>query len=104
VIGSSQDDAQAEVDRLVAEEGRVELPPFDHPDIIAGQGTIRLELLEDCPDLDTVVVPLSGRGPIARIARAMKAASPAIRVVGVSMERGLRSTGAHGPRSTGRWR
>jgi threonine dehydratase len=88
VIGTSQDDAQAEVDRLVAEEGRVELPPFDHPDIIAGQGTIGLELLEDCPDLDTVVVPLSGGGLMAGIARAIKSASPAIRVVGVCMERG----------------
>ncbi len=88
VIGTSQDDAQAEVDRLVAEEGRVELPPFDHPDIIAGQGTIGLELLEDCPDLDTVVVPLSGGGLMAGIARAIKSANPAIRVVGVCMERG----------------
>jgi threonine dehydratase len=88
VIGTSQDDAQAEVDRLVIEEGRVELPPFDHPDIIAGQGTIGLELLEDCPDLDTVVVPLSGGGLMAGIARAIKSANPAIRVVGVCMERG----------------
>jgi threonine dehydratase len=88
VIGTSQDDAQTEVDRLVAEEGRVELPPFDHPDIIAGQGTIGLELLEDCPDLDTVVVPLSGGGLMAGIARAIKSANPAIRVVGVCMERG----------------
>ena len=67
---------------------RVELPPFDHPDIIAGQGTIGLELLEDCPDLDTVVVPLSGGGLMAGIARAIKSANPAIRVVGVCMERG----------------
>jgi threonine dehydratase len=88
VIGTSQDDAQAEVDRLVIEEGRVELPPFDHPDIIAGQGTIGLELLEDCPDLDTMVVPLSGGGLMAGIARAIKSANPAIRLVGVCMERG----------------
>jgi threonine dehydratase len=88
VVGASQDDAQAEVDRLVAEEGRVELPPFDHADIIAGQGTIGLELLEDWPALDTVVVPLSGGGLMAGIALAIKSASPTIRVVGVSMERG----------------
>jgi threonine dehydratase len=88
ITGESQDDAQREVDRLVAAEGRAELPPFDHPDVIAGQGTIGLELLEDFPDLDTVVVPLSGGGLIAGIALAVKAASPAIRVVGVSMERG----------------
>jgi threonine dehydratase len=88
VVGRSQDDAQREVDRLVAEEGRVEIPPFDHPDVIAGQGTIGLELLEDFPGLDTVVVPLSGGGLIAGVATAVKAASPGTRIVGVSMERG----------------
>jgi threonine dehydratase len=88
VVGRSQDDAQREVDRLVAEEGKAEIPPFDHPDVIAGQGTIGLELLEDFPDLDTVVAPLSGGGLIAGIATAVKAASPSARIVGVSMERG----------------
>src|SRR3546814_3757601 len=44
IVGLSQDDAQVEVDRLVAEEGMVSLPPFDHPDVIAGQGTLGLEM------------------------------------------------------------
>lgn len=88
IIGNSQDDAQVEVARLVNEEGLTEIPPFDHPDVIAGQGTIGLELLEDFPELDTVVVPLSGGGLIAGVARAVKSAAPAVRVVGVSMERG----------------
>ena len=88
IIGESQDEAQVEVARLVAEEGLSEIPPFDHPDVIAGQGTIGLELLEDFPDLDTVVVPLSGGGLIAGIARAVKSAAPGVRVVGVSMARG----------------
>jgi threonine dehydratase len=88
IVGKSQDEAQAEVDRLVAEQGMAEVPPFDHPEVIAGQGTIGLELLEDWPELDTVVVPLSGGGLIAGIACAVKAAAPAIRVIGVSMERG----------------
>lgn len=88
IVGESQDEAQVEVERLVAEEGLSEIPPFDHPDVIAGQGTIGLELLEDFPDLDTVVVPLSGGGLIAGIARAVKSVSPAIRVIGVSMQRG----------------
>ncbi len=88
IVGGSQDDAQREVDRLVAEGGKTEIPPFDHPDVIAGQGTIGLELLEDFADLDTVVVPLSGGGLIAGIACAIKAASPAVRVIGVSQERG----------------
>jgi threonine dehydratase len=88
IVGDSQDDAQREVDRLVAEEGRTDIPPFDHPDVIAGQGTIGIELLEDFPDVDTVVVPLSGGGLIAGIACAIKAAAPGVRVIGVSQERG----------------
>jgi threonine dehydratase len=88
IAGDSQDDAQAEAARLANEEGLAEIPPFDHADVIAGQGTIGIELLEDFPDLDTVVVPLSGGGLIAGIACAIKSASPSIRVVGVSMERG----------------
>ena len=50
IIGRSQDDAQREVDRLVAEEGRTMVPPFDAPAVIAGQGTLGLEILEDVPD------------------------------------------------------
>lgn len=88
IVGDSQDDAQAEVERLVAEAGLTEIPPFDHPEVIAGQGTIGLELLEDFPDLDTVVVPLSGGGLVAGIARAVKSATRGIRVIGVSMARG----------------
>ena len=87
IIGNSQDDAQVEVDRLITEEGRVEIPPFDHPDVIAGQGTIGLEILEDFPDLDTLVVPLSGGGLIAGIAAAVKAKAPSVRIVGVSQDR-----------------
>ena len=88
IVGRSQDDAQAEVDRLTAQAGMTEIPPFDHPDVIAGQGTIGLELLEDAPELDTVLVPLSGGGLIAGVAAAIKARNPAVRVVGLSMARG----------------
>ena len=87
-VGRSQDDAQAEIDRLVQREGLTDIPPFDHPDVIAGQGTIALELLEDRPDLSAIVVPLSGGGLISGIAIAAKALKPAIRIVGVSMEHG----------------
>lgn len=86
--GDTQDDAESEVRRLVAEKGLVEIPPFDHPDVIAGQGTIGLELLEDRPDLEMLVVPMSGGGLIAGIATAAKALKPSIRIVGVSMDRG----------------
>lgn len=88
IVGRSQDEAQAEVDRLVAEEGMATLPPFDHADIIAGQGTIGLELAEDAAELATVVVPLSGGGLIAGVAMAVKALRPEVRVIGVSMRRG----------------
>lgn len=88
IVGRSQDDAQVEVDRLVLDEGMVAIPPFDHPGVIAGQGTIGLEILEDLPEVETVLVPLSGGGLIAGIAAALKGRKPAIRVVGISMERG----------------
>lgn len=87
-VGRSQDEAQADVDRLVRDIGLTDIPPFDHPHIIAGQGTIALELLEDRPDLTAIVVPLSGGGLIGGIAIAAKALKPDIRVVGVSMENG----------------
>jgi len=87
IVGRSQDEAEDEVAKLVA-AGMTMLPPFDHADVIAGQGTLGLEVLEDQPDVQTVVVPLSGGGLIAGVARAIKSADPAIRVVGVTMERG----------------
>ena len=86
--GATQDDAEAEVRRLVAEEGLVDISPFDHPDVIAGQGTIALELLEDRPDLETLVVPMSGGGLIAGIGMVAKSLKPTIRVIGVTMDRG----------------
>lgn len=88
IVGRSQDDAQGEVDRMVAEDGVVSVPPFDHPDVIAGQGTIGLEILEQVPEVQTVLVPLSGGGLIAGIACAIKARQPGVRIVGISMERG----------------
>jgi threonine dehydratase len=88
IVGESQDDAQEEVDRLVEEEGLTMLPPFDHPDIIAGQGTLGLEMLDDVPDAETLLVPLSGGGLIGGIAAAVKAVRPEARIVGLTMERG----------------
>ncbi|WP_306120106.1 MULTISPECIES: hydroxyectoine utilization dehydratase EutB [unclassified Roseitalea] len=88
IVGRSQDEAQEEVDRLVAEEGMTMIPPFDHRAIIAGQGTLGLELVEQVPDLDTVLVPLSGGGLICGVAAAVKAKKPEAKIVGISMERG----------------
>lgn len=88
IIGQSQDEAQFEVDRLVQDEGMVMIPPFDHPAVIAGQGTVALEILEQNQDIATIVVPLSGGGLISGIALAAKTIKPAIRIIGVSMTRG----------------
>jgi len=88
VKGSTYDEANKEAFRLVEREGLEMIHPYDDPVIIAGQGTIGLELLEEFPDLDTVVVPLSGGGLLGGIAFALKSADPKIHVVGVMMERG----------------
>lgn len=88
IVDKSQDDAMEEVTRLVREKGMIAIPPFDDPRIIAGQGTIGLEILDDLPDLDTVLVPLSGGGLAAGIAAAVKAKRPDARIIGISMQRG----------------
>lgn len=88
IVGDSQDEAQQEVDRLIREQGMAEIPPFDHPDVVAGQGTIGIELVEDFPELDTVIVPLSGGGLIAGVALAVKALAPRARLIGLSIEHG----------------
>lgn len=88
IVGTSQDDAQEEVERLVRSHGLTPIPPFDAVDVVAGQGMIGLELLADLPDLDTVLVPLSGGGLAGGIAAAVKALRPQVRMIGISMERG----------------
>jgi threonine dehydratase len=88
IAGRSQDDAQAEAQRLVAEEGLTEISPFDDPRVIAGQGTIGLEIMAARPDTEVLLVPLSGGGLAAGVAMAAKAIKPSIRVVGISMDRG----------------
>src|SRR5690606_33552010 len=88
IIGGSQDEAQLEVDRLVAEEGMASVPPFDHDAVVAGQGTLGLELVAQVPKVGTVLVPLSGGGLAAGVAAAVKALRPRCRVIGISMQRG----------------
>ena len=88
IIGKSQDEAQVEVDRLVAEDGLVMVPPFDHPAVVAGQGTLGLEIVAAMPDVATVLVPLSGGGLAAGVAAAVKGRLPKTRVIGLTMERG----------------
>jgi threonine dehydratase len=88
IIGKSQDEAEIEAKRLVTEEAYTMIPPFDHPHVIAGQGTLGLEMLEQVPDVDTVLVQISGGGLISGIALAIKSQKPDVRIVGISMERG----------------
>lgn len=88
IVGASQDEAQIEVDRLVSEEGMTLIPPFDHSDIICGQGTLGIELTEQIPDLETAIIPVSGGGLISGVAVALKAMKPQIKIIGVSMDRG----------------
>ncbi len=67
--------------------GAVFIHPFDHPDIVAGQGTVGLEIMEQCPDVRTIVVPTGGGGLLAGIAVAAKGLRPDVRVIGVQAER-----------------
>jgi len=87
VHGRSYDESVSHALQVAEERGLTMIDSFDDPFIIAGQGTIGLELLEDFPQLDTAVVPLAGGGLTGGIALALKSANPAIRVIGVSMER-----------------
>ncbi|TRW96750.1 hydroxyectoine utilization dehydratase EutB [Paracoccus sp. M683] len=88
VIGASQDQAFDEARRLQRDEGFALIPPFDHADVIAGQGTLGLEILDQIPDAGAIAVPLSGGGLLAGVAAAAKALRPDIRIIGISMERG----------------
>lgn len=87
IIGRSQDEAEKEALRL-EQEGMTFISPFDHKDVIAGQGTLGLEMLEDLPEVENVVVPLSGGGLLSGIALAIKARRPDVRLFGVTMSCG----------------
>ena len=85
--GSNYDEACEEALRRRLEEGRTFIHPFDDAEIINGQGTIGLELLEQVPDLEAVVVPIGGGGLISGVACALKETNPRIRVIGVEPEK-----------------
>jgi threonine dehydratase len=85
--GANYEEAFAEAMRLCDEQGLTFLHPFDDPAVMAGQGTIGLELLEQIPQLEAVVVPIGGGGLIAGIACAIKESNPNIRIVGVQTAR-----------------
>ena len=84
--GHTVDDALAEAHAYANEHGAVFIHPFDHPDAVAGQGTVGLEIMEQCAEVRTIAVPVGGGGLAAGIAVAVQGADPAIRVVGVQAE------------------
>ncbi len=86
VVGTASDERQQVAEALAAERGLSIIPPFDDDRIIAGQGTIGLELAEDLADLACVIVPIGGGGLASGVATAIKALRPAARVVGVEPE------------------
>src|SRR5918993_167084 len=83
LVGERFDDAHAHARQLEAERGLVFVHPFDDPAVIAGAGTVALELLAAAPDLDVLVIPIGGGGLISGIATAAKSPRPAIEGVGV---------------------
>jgi threonine dehydratase len=82
-LGDSLTEPLVAARQFADETGSVFIHPFDHPDVIAGQGTVGLEILEQCPDVATVVVCTGGGGLVAGIAAAVKATRPDVRVVAV---------------------
>ncbi|MEU2259719.1 threonine ammonia-lyase [Streptomyces sp. NPDC019645] len=84
--GHVVDETLAAAQEYADETGAVFIHPFDHPDIIAGQGTVGLEILEQCPEVRTIVVGVGGGGLVAGIAVAVKALRPDVRLIGVQAE------------------
>ncbi|MDN7228950.1 threonine/serine dehydratase [Planococcus sp. N064] len=84
--GFTSADRIPKAQQLAEEQGGVYIPPYDHPLVIAGQGTIGLEVLDQVPDIDIIVVPVGGGGLISGILTAVKETNSAIRVVGVEPE------------------
>ena len=83
LVPGNYDDAAAEATRLAKEEGLTFAHPFDDPFVIAGQGTLGLEILEQVPDVEQIVVPIGGGGLVSGVAVAVKSTCPHVRVIGV---------------------
>jgi len=86
LVGPGSTERQLKAEELAAKHGYVIVPPYNDEKIIAGQGTMGLEILEDLPDVETVLVPVGGGGMIAGIATAIKLSQPSAKVIGVEPE------------------
>jgi len=86
LVGPSSLERQQKAEELAARHGYVVVPPFNDEQIIAGQGTMGLEILEDLPEVETVLVPVGGGGMISGVASAIKLSRPKVRVIGVEPE------------------
>lgn len=84
--GTTSLERKQRAEELAAERGLTMVPPFDHPMIIAGQGTVGLEILEQCPEVATVVVEVGGGGLSSGVSAAIKQRAPHVRVIGVEPE------------------
>jgi len=86
LVGPGSAERQLKAEELAAQYGYVIVPPFNDEQIIAGQGTIGLEILEDLPEVETVFVPVGGGGMISGVATAMKLSKPSVKIIGVEPE------------------
>ncbi|MFJ9304233.1 bifunctional threonine ammonia-lyase/L-serine ammonia-lyase TdcB [Bacillus toyonensis] len=86
LYGDTFDDAKAKCEEIIKETGETYLHPYDDVEVMAGQGTIGLDILDDMWDVDTVIVPIGGGGIISGIAVALKSFNPSINIVGVQAE------------------
>jgi threonine dehydratase len=86
VVGTASDERQRVAEEIAAQRGLAVIPPFDDDRIIAGQGTVGLEIAEDLPDVAVVLVPIGGGGLASGVATAIKALRPGARVIGVEPE------------------
>ena len=86
LVGPGSDERKAKAEELAAAQGFVIIPPYNDEQIIAGQGTIGLEILEDLPSVETVLVPVGGGGMISGIATALKLAKPSTKIIGAEPE------------------
>lgn len=86
LVGPSGVERQIKAEELAAEHGYVIIPPYDDEKIIAGQGTVGLEVVEDLPDVDLVLVPIGGGGLISGVATAIKSMKPSAKIIGVEPE------------------